>query len=65
MLPPRRPLLVTLASATILAGVALAYRWPWPAERVGLATGPVDLAALRQRIEALEYTPRWRPGRSQ
>jgi hypothetical protein len=54
MLPPRRSLLVTLASATILAGLALAYRWPWPAERRGLAAGPTDLAALRQRVEALE-----------
>jgi hypothetical protein len=53
MLPPRRPLLVTLASATLLAGLALAYRWPWPAERE-LAPGSVDLAAVRQRIEGLE-----------
>jgi hypothetical protein len=50
----RRSLLVTLASATILAGLALAYRWPWPAERRELAAGPTDLAALRQRVEALE-----------
>jgi hypothetical protein len=53
MLPRRRPLLVALASATILAGLALAYRWPWPAERGELANGN-DLAAVRQRIEALE-----------
>jgi hypothetical protein len=53
MLQRRRSLLVTLASATILAGLALAYRWPWPAERGELANGN-DLAAVRQRVEALE-----------
>jgi hypothetical protein len=47
MLPSRRRPLVTLASATILAGAALAYRWRWPAEREGLETGAADLAALR------------------
>jgi hypothetical protein len=52
MLSPRHPLLVTLASATVLAGLAIAYRWPWPAERGGFSP---DLAAVRQRIEALEH----------